>query len=214
MAWTTPGTAVAGNVLTSALWNSDVRDNSLMGNPVFTNEAARDAAIPSPSEGQRVYLTSPTVPAATGETTQLPSGITTVYNGSAWVCVTPVSARSNDDGTTTSTTYTATLTNGGTNVSVTLSTGTTALVMMSAYILSPAAGTFALVGLAVSGASTIAAGATNEVTQSTGQYVHLTRTYVYTGLTAGTNTFTMNYRVTPSGTMTVVNRDLTVVGIA
>jgi len=28
MAWTTPGTAVAGNVLTAALWNSDVRDNS------------------------------------------------------------------------------------------------------------------------------------------------------------------------------------------
>jgi len=29
MAWTTPGTAVAGNVLTAAQWNSDVRDNSL-----------------------------------------------------------------------------------------------------------------------------------------------------------------------------------------
>lgn len=29
MAWTTPGTAVAGDVLTAARWNSDVRDNSL-----------------------------------------------------------------------------------------------------------------------------------------------------------------------------------------
>jgi hypothetical protein len=28
MAWTTPGTAVAGNVLTAAFWNSDVRDNA------------------------------------------------------------------------------------------------------------------------------------------------------------------------------------------
>lgn len=27
MAWTTPGTAVAGDVLTAARWNSDVRDN-------------------------------------------------------------------------------------------------------------------------------------------------------------------------------------------
>jgi hypothetical protein len=28
MAWTTPGTAVAGDVLTAARWNTDVRDNS------------------------------------------------------------------------------------------------------------------------------------------------------------------------------------------
>jgi len=28
MAWTTPGTAVAGDVLTAAFWNSNVRDNS------------------------------------------------------------------------------------------------------------------------------------------------------------------------------------------
>jgi hypothetical protein len=30
MPWTTPGTAVAGDVLTAARWNSDVRDNSNM----------------------------------------------------------------------------------------------------------------------------------------------------------------------------------------
>ena len=213
MPWVTPSTVNTGDTLQASTWNQDVVGNSLMGQPVFTNEAARDAAIPSPSEGQRVYLTAPTVPAATGETTQLPSGITTVYNGSAWVCVTPVSARSNDDGTVATATYTATLTGGGTNVSVTLATGTTALVMMSAYILSASAGSFGIVGLAVSGATTIAAGVTNELAQSTGAYVHCTRTFVYTGLTAGTNTFTMNYRST-SGTMTVVNRDLTVVGIA
>lgn len=29
MAWTTPGTAVAGDVLTAAFWNTQVRDNSL-----------------------------------------------------------------------------------------------------------------------------------------------------------------------------------------
>ena len=29
MAWTTPGTAVAGDVLTAARWNTDVRDNTL-----------------------------------------------------------------------------------------------------------------------------------------------------------------------------------------
>lgn len=28
-AWTAPTSAITGNILTSALWNSDVRDNSL-----------------------------------------------------------------------------------------------------------------------------------------------------------------------------------------
>jgi len=36
MAWTTPGTAVAGDVLTAAFWNSNVRDNSLELAPFFS----------------------------------------------------------------------------------------------------------------------------------------------------------------------------------
>ena len=35
MAWTTPGTATAGNVLTAAFWNEQVRDNSVMLAPFF-----------------------------------------------------------------------------------------------------------------------------------------------------------------------------------
>jgi len=35
MAWTTPGTAVAGDVLTAAFWNSNVRDNSNEFAPLF-----------------------------------------------------------------------------------------------------------------------------------------------------------------------------------
>ena len=36
MAWTTPGTAVAGEVLTAAFWNQQVRDNSLELAPFFS----------------------------------------------------------------------------------------------------------------------------------------------------------------------------------
>ena len=36
MAWTTPGTAVAGDVLTAAFWNQQVRDNSLELAPFFS----------------------------------------------------------------------------------------------------------------------------------------------------------------------------------
>jgi hypothetical protein len=36
MPWTTPGTAVAGDVLTAAFWNSNVRDNSLELAPFFS----------------------------------------------------------------------------------------------------------------------------------------------------------------------------------
>jgi hypothetical protein len=34
MAWTTPGTAVAGDVLTAAFWNSNVRDNMIELAPI------------------------------------------------------------------------------------------------------------------------------------------------------------------------------------
>ena len=36
MAWTTPGTATAGEVLTAAFWNTQVRDNMLELAPLFT----------------------------------------------------------------------------------------------------------------------------------------------------------------------------------
>ena len=211
MAWTTPGTAVAGNVLTAALWNSDVRDNSLMGNSVFTNEAARDAAIPSPSEGQRVYLTAPTVPATTAQTPALPSGITTVYNGSVWVCVTPVGGNSDTSGTTTSTSFTSTLT-GGTTTSVTLVTGTSALISLGAS-LSNNGSNYTTMSVAVSGASTVAAGDLLSISFFGTAGQGLGRSVILTGLTGGSNTFTLQHKVT-AGTGTFLFRNIVVVGIA
>lgn len=217
MAWTTPGTAVAGSVLSANFWNEQVRDNMLMGNPVFTNEAARDAAIPSPSEGQRAYLTAPSVPAATGGSTFIPTGVQTIYNGSVWVCITPVGAFTSNGGTTTSTSYTATLSGSpGTNPSVTLVTGTTALIHLKCDAYNTTLNAYALVGVAVSGAGTVAASddyamyhkmavADNQITYGV--------SIMLGGLTAGTNTFTMQYKVS-SNTGNFGKRSITVQGIA
>jgi hypothetical protein len=86
---------------------------------VFTDEAARDAAITSPTEGMHAYLTASTVAAATGDTTAVPTGVQTIYNGSAWVCVTTIGASTAATGSTTSSSFTATLSGSpGTNPSV------------------------------------------------------------------------------------------------
>jgi hypothetical protein len=215
MAFTTPGTAVAGEVLTAAFWNTQVRDNILMGNPVFTNEAARDAVITAPSEGQRAYLTAPTVPAATGASTFLPSGIQTIYNGSAWVCVTPVGAFTGATGTTTSTSFTATLSGTpGTNPSVTLLTGATAMVWLSGFFSNNGTGG-SRIGFAVSGATTVASSDDLSIEHAgvAGLGIHMGHVMIISGLTAGTNTFTMQYNV-GAGTGTFLRRRIMAQGIA
>jgi hypothetical protein len=45
MAWTAPSTFVSGAILTAASLNTNVRDNSLAGGPIYATEALRDAAI-------------------------------------------------------------------------------------------------------------------------------------------------------------------------
>lgn len=214
MAWTAPSTFVAGAILTAAQLNTNVRDNTLAGGPIYATEAARDAAITSPFEGQRAYITGSTVAAATGLVTAVPTGIQTIYNGAAWVCVTPVSANTVTTGTITNqTAYTATLASGGTNPSVTIATGTTALISHNTGILTSVLGQFAGMSVAVSGATTLAASDDWIVaTQNVSEYVG-GRTIVLTGLTAGTNTFTLQYR---NGTATgsFFRRYLTVQGIA
>lgn len=217
MAYSFPATISTGDVLTASTWNQAIRENQKFGMATFTNEAARDAAITSPEEGMRAYLTAPTVPAATGATTAIPTGVTTVYNGSVWVCTTPVSAITAAIGTTTSATFTASLSGTpGTNPSATLVTGTTALVSIAANVYSSAAGAGPTMSVAVSGAGTVAASDdfSLELDPSAANYATtLTWTAVITGLTAGANTFTLQYRAR-SNTSSFRRRSITVVGIA
>ena len=215
MAWTNPYTFVSGNILTAAQLNV-IQDNLISGGPSYTSEAARGSAIVSPFEGQRAYIYNSTITAATGTTTAVPTGIQTIYNGSAWVTVTEVGAYSGTTGTTTSTSYVTTLTGDATAISVTLQTGTTALVTFSGY---GSHGTIAAAfwqTFSVSGATTLAAADLNGIVGSSfaaAAPANMSRSAVITGLTAGTNTFTLNYK-TSAGTATYTTRQLTVKGIA
>lgn len=227
MPYVAPSTVVAGqtygasahNVIVNDIIDHESRINQYAG--VYTNEAARDAAIPSPSEGMRVYLTAPTVPAATansgsGGYTAVPTGVTTIYNGSVWVCTTEVGAGRHGvtSYTTTSSSYVTTLTGDSTAISVTLVTGTSALVSLAGSQFGT--GYSCSLTISVSGATTLAASVDRQLTldQSAGPMEGaVAATYVLTGLTAGTNTFTLNY-VVHQGTGTWLRRHLTVKGIA
>lgn len=112
--------------------------------------------------------------------------------------------------TTTSTTFTDLITSGPT---VTLTTGTKALVHVAAVLSNDTAGAESYMGFAVSGASTIAPDPSAAVMWSTpiangriqaGYFV------LVSSLTAGVNTFTGKYLVT-AGTGTFGNRRIAVV---
>jgi len=88
MAWTAPSTFVAGAILTAAQLNTNVRDNSLAGGPIYATTAARDAAIPTPFAGQQAFISG--------------TKIAYQYTGAAWVEIENIGAW---------TTYTPILTN-------------------------------------------------------------------------------------------------------
>lgn len=216
MAFVLPSTVSAGSVLTASTWNQVTRENQKFGMATFANAADRDAAMTSPEEGQMAYLTAPAAATvtATGGSTFVPSGVVTIYNGSAWVCTTPVGAYTSNSGTTTSGTFTATLSGSpGTNPSATLPTGTTALVHMTSFAQQNANANIHL-GVAVSGASTVSAIDTAFTYASyTGNAILLSYSYILDGLTAGVNTFTLQYKV-GAGTGTYQYRRISVQGIA
>jgi hypothetical protein len=114
--------------------------------------------------------------------------------------------------TTTSTTYAALATAGP---AVTATTGTRAIVFMTALIANNSIGQKSYVGCAVSGATTIAAADTDsmefQVYGSNAEFRGST-VILYKTLTAGSNTFTMQYR-TSAGTASYTNRNLTVVAL-
>jgi len=220
MAWSDPGDFTSGQILTAAQMDS-VREAMFFGQATFTDEAARDAAIPATGialqEGMRAYLTAPTVPAAAGGTTSIPTGITTVYNGSAWVCTTEVGSFTSNTGSYANAAFTPTLTGTpGTNPSVTLSTGTSALVTVSASLIASALMTIQM-DVAVSGATTIAAGTVPlqglywQTSLTSLAHVQCA-TFILTGLTAGANTFALNYA--NNNTSTYAQRRIIVKGIA
>lgn len=102
---------------------------------------------------------------------------------------------------TTSNTFTDLTTPGP---AVTATTGTMALVPVSFSIANSSTG-FGLVAVAVTGSTTIAASDTNSVGLYPGSGARVAGLIVLTGLTAGSNTFTLKYRQA-TGTTTFLDR--------
>jgi hypothetical protein len=146
----------------------------------------------SPYEGQTIYETD--------------TDLVKSYDGSNWNTIGPAtiptaaitaadSAAVDTNQTTASTSYVDLATAGP---SVTLTTGTSVLVFISA-VQRNTGGTGNYVSVAVSGATTLAANDTNALfTDQDGAQQRIGGAVVkkLTGLTAGSNTFTLKYRVT------------------
>lgn len=112
--------------------------------------------------------------------------------------------------TTTSTSFTDLATTGP---SVTVSTGTAALVFLSAQISNNTTGNISLMSYDVTGASTTAASDTFGIMLQAGganQFVRAGHALIHSGLTEGSNIFTAKYRVTAT-TGTFVDRRINVV---
>jgi hypothetical protein len=108
--------------------------------------------------------------------------------------------------TTVSTTYAAMASTGP---SVTVTTGTQAIVAFTARCSNSGAGS-TIASVAVSGASSVAANDNWCLAVLGSNYVRATVNHLFTGLTAGSNIFTMQYKV-GSGTGTFVFREMVVI---
>lgn len=187
-AQTTVPTFTAGQVLTADQQNQSART----GVPVFADSSARDAAFGGAgektlAEGQLAYLED--------------SNVVQYYDGAAWATVGPSALTTSTatvatSQTSASTTYTDLATVGP---SVTLTTGTSVLVLVSAFMDNNFATIYT--DFAISGATTRSATDTTcllDVFSGAGaKRLRATVANLVT-VTAGSNTFTMKYRVAGS----------------
>ena len=195
-------TFVAAQVLTAAQLNNSART----GVPVFATTVTRDAAFGGSgekvlAEGQLCYLED--------------SNIVQYYDGAAWATVGPsalttATATVATSQSTSSVTYTDLATAGP---AVTLTTGTKVLVFTNTEV-STAAGRYVFADFAISGATTRAASDDTCIKMGTDADSMQTRNGVANlmTVTAGSNTFTMKYRVN-AGTNSFLNRSIVVVAL-
>lgn len=137
------------------------------------------------------------------------TGLVSIYNGTVWVNVTPKSASVATQEATSSTSYVDLTTPGP---AVTVLTGTSALITIATSAFLTSATVPAHMSVAVSGATSLAAADAQSAEQSSQNGFSVSRTYLLTGLTAGSNTFTAKYRV-GSNTGNWYKRGLTVQGM-
>lgn len=136
--------------------------------------------------------------------------VTTAANAIAERAITDNTVATSE--TTTSTTYVDLTTVGP---AVTATTGTRALVLVYCQLFNSALGNQGFMSIAVSGASTVAASDTWAIvyeSSAANDALAVGTMHLFTGLTAGSNTFTAKYRVT-AGTGTFLNRNMCVIAL-
>lgn len=170
MAWTAPLTAVASATFTAAQYNTHCRNNFLEMEP---------AKATGKINSQETFCLMMTSTAAPNQIVER-----------SWAHHTVEASES-----TTSTSYTKLTTLGP---SVTITTGTAALVWFGSHIENNTADAASFVSVEVSGASTVAASNEWCIEQdghNAGNAVRRSMFKHFTGLTAGSNRFTMQYKV-------------------
>lgn len=136
-----------------------------------------------------------------------------IYNGSAWVTITPVAAAVSTSQSTSSSSYTDLATVGP---SVAVQTGAKAMVTLTMQGSNNTTTLPAQMSVAVSGATTLAASDNQQVavlSYTAGFGWRASATSVISGLTPGSNTFTAKYKAGGGGTASFNARELIVVGI-
>ncbi len=201
MAWTAPKTFVTDAILTAAELNTHLRDNLNETCP-RTAAAAGDLvyADGANSMGSRVSIGN--------------AGALLASTGTAPVWRVPATDENlTETASATSTSFVDLATIGFTaDVQVTAVTGAQALVLISAKVENDTAGGVTFVGYRVSGATTQTAIEANSLQYESSNANDRARitTHHLTGLTAGTNTFTCQAKVS-AGTATISQVRLAVI---
>ncbi len=97
--------------------------------------------------------------------------------------------------------------------SITATTGTIAIAMFATSLTNVTANSAAMCSVAVSGASSVAASDAWMIQADglpTNQFIRIGIAHVFTGLTAGSNIFTLKYKA-GSGTATFQNREINII---
>ena len=204
MAWTAPRTWVTGETVTAALMNSAIKNNFLETSAATVTTAGDLAyADAANSMGSRLAI-------GAANTHLVSTGSAPVWRGIA----TDVDTGSGTDGATS---YVSLFGAGGwgfaAEIEVTVTTGTEALILFKAQLADTTGGALIHLSYAVSGATTVAASDNHSISyepSNANDRAEFAGFDLRTGLTAGSNTFTLEGRVS-SGTGTIVRPEIAVI---
>ena len=205
MAWTAPRTWVTGETVTAALMNAHIRDNFLETSAATVTTAGDIAfADAANSMGSRLAIGA--------ATTHM------VSDGSAPVWRAVAADVDTASGTSDDTNYLPLADVGKwgftTEIEVTVTTGTVALVLFKCTLANDTAGASTRLSYSVSSATTIAANDANAIQYESGGANDLAEFAGFdlqTLLTGGSNVFTLEGRVS-AGTGTITRPEIAVVG--